>query len=175
MERVASKREESRCDHTESDRRPSPSGDQRNTRVRTRKIDVRSEGVLSRVSVTQTAKYFSVDAATIRRWLRAGCPCVRRGRRGPGHGALLDLQQVAQWRGNPNRPGELTVDPVLSRIAAALCATLMTERADLRAGIDRESAAAVLVAAFERCCREFGKTYRFDQLPQPIRTLMHEL
>lgn len=100
---------------------------------------------------------------------------MRPGQRGPGRGALLDLHQVAEWRGRTNNQEGLTVESPIPRIAIALYETLVVDHADIRAGIDRASTAAVLIAAFERCCREFGKTYRFEQLPQPIRTLMSEL
>lgn len=50
-------------------------------------------------TVAQAAKHFGVDPATVRRWASQGCPTVRKGRRGPGHGAQLDLDAVATWRG----------------------------------------------------------------------------
>lgn len=127
------------------------------------------------VGVAQAARHFGVDAVTIRRWIQGGCPCLRRGRRGPGLGALLDLQQVEQWRGASNMSAGLTVEDTLQQIASALCEALTVAHAEIRAGIERAPAAAVLLVAFERCCEKFGKTYRFDEHPLPIRTLMHEL
>lgn len=133
------------------------------------------------VSVAQAARYFRVDQVTIRRWIRRGCPCFHRGQRGPGRGSRLDLQEVAQWldlqrvgqgRGVSNASEGMTVDGTLQQIASALCEALIADRADIRAGIDRVDCAEVLVVAFERCCREFGKTYRFDQKPEAIRTLL---
>jgi len=127
------------------------------------------------VSVHEAAQHFGVDVVTIRRWLKTGCPCVRRGRRGPGRCALVDLAQVARWRGEATVAIGVTVEDALQRIASALCDALMNGQADIRAGIDRASCAAVLVVGFEACCRAFGKSYRFDQLPGAIRTLMSEL
>lgn len=134
-----------------------------------------SEMNSSVVSVRLAARHFSVDVATIRRWLVAGCPCVRPGNRGPGRGALVDLEQVALWRGNSSVVSEAPVEEIVQRIASALCGALTEGHADIRAGIDRASCAAVLVAAFDECCRTFGQTYRFDQLPAEIQTLMREL
>ncbi len=127
------------------------------------------------VSVSEAAQHFGVDAVTIRRWLMAGCPCVRPGHRGPGRGALVDLEQVALWRGNSSVVGEAPVEEIVQRIASALCGALTEGHADIRAGIDRASCAAVLLSAFDACSRTFGKTYRFDQLPLAIRTLLSEL
>ena len=127
------------------------------------------------MTVAQVAKHFNVDEVTVHRWLKSGCPCLRPGRRGPGRGALLDIEQVEQWRGRSTVPEGLTVENLLPRIASALCDALMLEHADIRAGIDRAAAAAVLVVAFEQCCVEFKKTYPFNQQPKPIRTLMFEI
>lgn len=134
----------------------------------------RTSSCVALVSVAQVAKHFDVDCVTVRRWLRSGCPCVRRGQRGPGRGSLLDLQHVAQWRGKA-RQGGVTVEETMQKIAVALRATLVADHADIRAGIDRASAAAVLIMAFECACQTFGAAFPFDQLPTPIRTLMHEL
>ena len=127
------------------------------------------------VSVHEAAKHFSVDVVTIRRWLVAGCPCVRPGHRGPGRGALVDLEQVALWRGNSSVVCEAPVEEIMQRIASALYGALTDRHVDIGAGIDRASCAAVLVAAFDECRRTFGKTYRFEQLPAEIQTLMSEL
>lgn len=127
------------------------------------------------VSVHEAAKHFGVDVVTIRRWLVAGCPCVRPGHRGPGRGALVDLEQVALWRGNSSVVREAPVEEIMQRIASALYGALTDGHADIGAGIDRASCAAVLVAAFDECRRTFGKTYRFDQLPVEIQTLMSEM
>lgn len=127
------------------------------------------------VSVHEAALRFGVDVVTVRRWLKAGCPCVRRGHRGPGRCALVDLEQVALWRKRSTVVDGVTVEDALQRIASALCDALMNGQADIRAGIDRASCAAAFVVGFEACCRAFGKSYRFDQLPAAIRTLMSEL
>lgn len=46
----------------------------------------------------QATDELQVDPATLRRWLRKGAPQVRRGRRGRGGGALLDVAAIRAWR-----------------------------------------------------------------------------
>lgn len=134
-----------------------------------------SDMASSIVPVHEAAKHFDVDEVTVRRWISKGCPCVRRGRRGPGLGSLLDLRQVEQWRGVSKAAPGLTTDETMQRIAVALCESLTVRSAHIGAGIEREDCVAVLLVVFDRCCQEFGKTYHFDPLPEPIRTLMREL
>lgn len=126
------------------------------------------------MTVTETAQHFQVDPATVRRWIEAGCPCVRKGMPGPGRGAQLDLDAVRAWRGM----GEaIEPDPkqTLERIASALRQALIEDRADLRADVSREDAAAVLLVTWDRVCNTFGTRYAFDQQPDGIRALMREL
>ena len=127
------------------------------------------------VPLSQAAKYFEVDQVTIRRWLKDNCPCIRRGRRGPGQGALLDLQQVAQWRGKTRTPEMQTPRDAMQTIAKALWQALDEDRADIRAGVSKDDAAAVLIVAWERIGKNMGQTYPFDQQPDAIQTLMSVL
>lgn len=127
------------------------------------------------MTVQAVAKHFSVDASTVRRWITVGCPCVRRGRRGPGHGAVLDLAQVDAWRGRANGPAGLTPEEVVQKIAEALLEAVEKDHVDIRAGISRADAAAAILVIFERCCKSFGQSFRFDQLPEPIRALAREI
>jgi hypothetical protein len=131
--------------------------------------------VTSGVSVREAAKRFAVDPATVRRWLASGCPSIRSGRKGPGRGAVLDVAAVAAWRGRASGPAGLAVEEVLERIAAALWETVETDHVDIRAGVDRESAAAACLVVWERCCKNFGLSFKFDEEPESIRALMREL
>ena len=126
-------------------------------------------------SVIAAAKHFGVDQVTIRRWLRDGCPHLRYGRRGPGNGALLDLQEVGRWLGRANTPVEQTREDIMSLLAAALLKALNEDHADIRAGVSRADATAVLLVAWEQISKTMGKSYAFDQQPAAIRTLMSEL
>ena len=124
------------------------------------------------MTVQETARHFRVDQVTIRRWIGKGCPYVRKGTKGPGKAAILNLQQVEQWRGRSPGPVGLSGDAVAQQIANALLDALDKDHADIRAGVSRDDAAAMLVAAWERICKTMGKSYAFDQQPEAIRTLM---
>jgi phage terminase Nu1 subunit (DNA packaging protein) len=126
-------------------------------------------------SAQDVARHCRVDAATVRRWPEKGCPVVRRGRPGPGRGYLFDLEQVAKWRDQANGPVGLTPDEILQRVAGALWDALEKDHADIRAGITREDAAAAFLVAWERCCKNFAVSFKFDAHPEPIRALAREL
>jgi len=131
---------------------------------------------MTAATVKEAAKHFGVDPATVRRWIdKHHCPCVRRGSRGPGHGARLDLAAVAAWRGRANGPAGLSAEDVLQRIAGALWEALEHDHADIRAGVSRDDIAAAFIVVFERCCTTFHVSFRWDQQPEPIRALMREL
>jgi hypothetical protein len=67
------------------------------------------------------------------------------------------------------------VDELMDEIAAGCLATITEARADLRVNIRREDAAAVALILFEQIGLRFGRRYRLDDLPEPIRALMREL
>lgn len=48
--------------------------------------------------VPEAAEALGVAESTLRRWLREGAPQARRGRRGRGRAALVDVQAVRAWR-----------------------------------------------------------------------------
>ena len=125
-------------------------------------------------NAAEIAKHFAVDPATVRRWPNKGCPIIRRGKRGPGRGALFDLNAVAKWRAQRVNIG-LSVDEALQSIAIALRESLEKDALHIRAGSSREDAAAVLLLVWERVRKNFNRTFRFDKHPEPIRALMHEL
>ncbi len=126
-------------------------------------------------AVCEAAKHFAVDPSTVRRWIKAGCPVVRQGRRGPGGGARLNLDEVAIWRGLADGPPGITAGDIVLRIAETLEKTLRVERVDIRADISSECAAAALMIVWDQCCKTFGISFRFDAQPEPIRALMREL
>ncbi|TKB63203.1 MAG: hypothetical protein E8D47_13230 [Nitrospira sp.] len=127
------------------------------------------------MTVAEAAEHFDVDKSTIRRWMVQGCPCMRRGRRGPGGGAELDLKAVQHWRGRTNAATGMTTDEVLPIVATVLWEVVVREHLDIRVGISKEDAAAACVAIFEACGKRFGKSYRFEEQPEPIRALMRLL
>jgi hypothetical protein len=102
-------------------------------------------------TVAQAAAHFKVDRSTIRKWIAGGdCPVVRRGTRGPGRGAVLDLAAVAAWRGGPVAgPVGFSVDEVMEGVAAA-----------------------VAFMVFGQIAWNFGRAYRTDEYPAAIRALL---
>jgi len=134
-----------------------------------------SEGEMSTFPVPIAAPRLKIDASSLRRWIQRGCPVVRKGRRGPGGAALVDLDKVNAWRGRVNGAAGLSADDVLHRIGTALLEAVEQDHVDIRAGFTKEEAAAAFVVAFERCCKTFGHTFRFDDKPEPIRALMRVL
>ena len=127
------------------------------------------------MSVREVASFFQVDPSTVRRDIQRGCPVLSRGSRGPGRGARLDLHDVKQWRGRASGQAGLTPDEIMQRIAAALLDSLTVAHVDVRAGISRADAAAVLLVVWEECCKSFGVTFRFDGHPDQIHAILREL
>ena len=134
-----------------------------------------SNGTPQIVSVRVAALHFDLDEVTIRRNMREGCPGCRIGRRGSGNGGLVDLQQMAIWLGRASVPVEQTREDTMLKIAHALLRSLTDDHCDVSAGVNRADAAAVLIAFWGSFCTIMGKSYRCDQCPEPIRTLMSEL
>ena len=128
-------------------------------------------------TVEQAADQEHVDVATVRRDIHLpGCPVIKKGKRGPGNGALLDLEKYREWRGKTNAPVVgLTPQEILQQIASALLQAVEHDRLDIRAGITKEEAAAACLVIFERCCKSFGISFKFDERPEPIRALAREL
>jgi len=50
------------------------------------------------IPLDRAAAALGIRTGTLRRWVREGCPVVVRGRRGRGQAALVDPQQVREWR-----------------------------------------------------------------------------
>lgn len=49
--------------------------------------------------IAAAAAAAGVSAPTLRRWIAAGAPVARRGRRGRGGAALIDVAAIEAWRG----------------------------------------------------------------------------
>lgn len=55
---------------------------------------------MAAVPLPQAADALGISVPTLRRWLRRGAPQARRGRRGRGGRALVDVAAVEAWRGS---------------------------------------------------------------------------
>ena len=126
------------------------------------------------MTVRQVAKALRVDPSTVRTWLRRGdCPSVRKGRRGPGGSAILNLQDVIAWRGKGQ--GGLATDEVMRRIAEALLESVERDHVDVRVDITKEAAIAAMLIVWDRCCKTFGESFKWDAQPESIRALARQL
>lgn len=48
--------------------------------------------------IAQAARALGTSETSLRRWIKAGAPVARRGRRGRGHVTLIDVAAVEAWR-----------------------------------------------------------------------------
>jgi len=128
------------------------------------------------VTVQQIALQEDVNPSTVKRWIKNGLPCVRRGRSGRGNGALLNPEVVKAYRREQGSaaPG-LPVEEVVRRVADALKDALDIDHCDIRAGIAQADSAAVLIVVWDRLCKAFGVRFQFDAQPAAIRSLMERI
>lgn len=95
--------------------------------------------------VDKAAAVLGIPKGTLRRWLRQGCPVVVHGRRGRGQAALVDPQEVLQWRqaGEQQRIYLELAGAVPLVLARATCDSVrMTQ------GIDKRRLAGVQAATW---------------------------
>ena len=92
------------------------------------------------------AAELDVRPDTLRSWIRAGAPCVRPGRCGPGGAALVDPERLRAWRARG------TDDVPLVRLDEGSIARglLAAYRACSGLGITNRQAAMALSIAFEQ-------------------------
>ncbi|MEQ1794299.1 MAG: hypothetical protein ABL970_08925 [Nitrospira sp.] len=123
----------------------------------------------------QAARYFQKDPATIRRWITAGAPVLRPGGKGPGRSALLDFQEVEQWRGQAVQAAAEQAGDIFEQVARAFQETIQHDRIEDRTGVSKAQAVSVFMLVFDRLCREHRRHYSIDTLPEGIRALMRVL
>ena len=107
-------------------------------------------------SIAEAAARFDVHEETVRRWIRAGCPCVSPGEVGRGHGARLDLNDVARWRAA--RAGMKQTGDVMTKVETALLDVLRRDGGNgyplpFELGLSQEQAARLLADAHARIAR----------------------
>ncbi len=69
------------------------------------------------VTIPEAARALGVSDSTLRRWLKAGAPVVRRGRKGRGGQTLIDVGAVQAWRGMPGTPVGISASQVAGLVA----------------------------------------------------------
>lgn len=100
---------------------------------------------MTALPLTLAARELGVSSSTLRRWIRAGAPLARRGRRGRGRAALVSVEAVASWRASyavAERPG-VSVIPDFSAVPDILGDTIseILDRAD---GLPKQRIARML-------------------------------
>jgi hypothetical protein len=111
----------------------------------------------ARVSIGEAARYFRVSSGTVRRWIRGGCPCVEPGSVGRGHGASLNIDDVARWRAT--QLGVVAAsDDVMQRIDRAIADVICRDGGSgvpihTELGIDTERAATFVTHIYNRISR----------------------
>jgi len=103
------------------------------------------------VPFDQAAHELQVSPAKLRRLLAEGAPQARRGRRGRGGAALLDVPAIQAWRGLAHDPGALPriLASELLEILAGAIATAFVETE----GSHKQACAGVLAGAWYLCAQ----------------------
>ena len=95
--------------------------------------------------IPQAAAVLGVPKGTLRRWLREGCPAVTHGRRGRGQAALVDPDQVREWRESGAREQILLA---LASSVPTVLAVATVESWRMAAGLDKRRLAGVLAGTW---------------------------
>jgi transposase-like protein len=126
--------------------------------------------------LADAARALGERPGTLRRWVREGCPVVRRGHRGRGSATLVDPSEVQTWR-QAN-----TTDAVVLEIAAGLLnvTAIATDNALKKIeGIDKRRMGGILAAVWYETTTatlDYLRTKctavpEIEQLPRPIERL----
>lgn len=97
--------------------------------------------------IRQAARVLSASESTLHRWIAAGAPVARRGRRGRGHVTLIDPQAIQAWRA---AAGGDDVDAALHSLAGHIGELLADAAFEaFRLAPDKRGAAWVAAAAWQ--------------------------
>ncbi len=95
---------------------------------------------MTALPLDQAAAELQVSPVTLRRWIRAGCPVARRGRRGRSLSTLVDVAAVRRWKAEHREPDpraallEQLVQDVPGIAVDAVLATLAEHSARVQGG-----------------------------------------
>jgi len=125
-------------------------------------------------SVTAAARVLRKSPMTLRRWIKDGAPCVSEGAVGRGHGAIVDLDAIQQWRAAQAAPGlvEQSQAIQLDHLAESLWRVFKNDAVAAKVGIAERQAAGVLLLTYERLAKDL--THRpvdLEDLPGRMKQL----
>lgn len=100
---------------------------------------------MSAVPIHAAAQELGVSVATLRRWIRRGCPVAVRGHRGRGCRALIDPDAVRAWRQAGAR--EATLMALASSLPAVLAKAVEDAHQQVQ-GLDKRRLAGVMAATW---------------------------
>lgn len=126
------------------------------------------------VSLTQAASVLRKSPMTVRRWIKAGAPCVSLGEVGRGHGSRVDLDALQRWLAHRAAPGltETAQAIQLDALAESLWRVLRNDGVAEKVGISERQAAGLLLLVYERLAKDL--THRpvdLEDLPEQMKRL----
>lgn len=134
------------------------------------------------MTLKQAARELDVSVSCLRRWIDAGAPVARSGRRGRNGAALVAPEAVARWRASRGVSMDTARKQAASELAARLPELLAGAFAEAHAAIvgpDKRRAAGYLAGAWYLCATRLTDELRevncdvpeIDALPPEIARL----
>jgi phage terminase Nu1 subunit (DNA packaging protein) len=124
------------------------------------------------MNLRRAAKTLNVHIATVRKWIRKGCPCIEQGEVGRRGGTEVDLEQVRRWRVQQVIPSfeERSQADTLQLLTVALLDVLRRDDLAGRAHLSEAQAALVTLLVFERAYRNLKhKPLTLEYLPVAMK------
>lgn len=100
---------------------------------------------MNAVPIPDAARALGISPATLRRWIRRGCPVAVRGRRGRGLATLVDPGEVRAWRQAGGREAALLA---LASSLPDVLAGGIEKAHQLAEGTDKRRLAGILAATW---------------------------
>ena len=126
------------------------------------------------VTVKQAAKVMRKSPMTLRRWIKAGAPCVRLGEVGRNHGTLIIIDEMQRWRAAQVAPGLILAEQriQLEHLAESLWRCLRSDAIAEKLGISEAQAAGALLLTYERLAKDLTrKPVDLADLPDRMKQL----
>jgi hypothetical protein len=120
---------------------------------------LQEKAAMKSVSVIQAASVLQKSPMTVRRYIKAGAPCISLGEAGRGHGSRIDLDAFQHWLARRAAPG-LTAKAEavqLDQLAECLWRVLRSDQAAEKVGISERQAAGLLLLTYERLAKDLTR------------------